>query len=57
LEIGNVPVNMKIAKFIPIYKSKEKTDMKNYRPISLLPSICKILEKAFHKRWYSFCEF
>ena len=30
--------------------------MGNYRPISLLPSISKIIEKLVHKRLYSFCE-
>ena len=30
--------------------------MGNYRPISLLPSILKIIEKLVHKRLYSFCE-
>ena len=30
--------------------------MGNYRPISLLPSISKIIEKLVHKRLYSFWE-
>ena len=56
METGQVPANMKIAKIMPIYKSKEKNNMGNYRPISLLPSVSKILEKAVHKRLYGFCE-
>ena len=55
LETGIVPTHMQIAKIIPIYKSKEKTDMGNYRPISLLPSTSKILEKVVHRRLYGFC--
>ena len=55
METGQVPANMKIAKIIPIYKSKEKNNMGNYRAISLLPSVSKILEKAVHKRLYGFC--
>ena len=47
---------MKIDKVIPIYKCKEKNEMGNYRPISLLPSISKIIEKLVQKRLYSFCE-
>ena len=47
---------MKIAKVIPIYKCKDKNEMSNYRPISLLPSTSKILEKLLHKRLYSFYE-
>ena len=42
LKTDDVPRSMKIAKVIPIHKSKDKTDMGNYRPISLLS---KILEK------------
>jgi len=45
---------MKTAKVIPIYKSKDKTNMSNYRPISLLPTISKILEKVVHNRLYNF---
>ena len=55
-ETGLIPKSMKIAKVIPIYKCKDKNEMSNYRPISLLPSTSKILEKLVHKRLYSFCE-
>ena len=33
LSSGQVPGGMKIAKVIPIHKSKSKTDMGNYRQI------------------------
>ena len=55
LQSGVVPPNLKIAKVIPIYKSKDKTELGNYRPISLLPSLSKILEKVVHRRLYKFC--
>ena len=45
---------MKLAKVIPIYKAKSKESLGNYRPISLLSNISNILEKAVHKRLYSF---
>ena len=51
---GKFPECMKIAKVIPIYKSKEKNIFNNYRPISLLPNFSKILEKVVHKRLYDF---
>ena len=50
LETGEVPELLKLAKIIPIYKSKNKTLLNNYRPISLLPSVSKVLEKIVHKR-------
>ena len=55
-ETGIVPISMKIAKIVPIYKAKDKTDMGNYRPIYLLPTVSKILEKAVHHRLYSYCK-
>ena len=45
---------MKTAKVIPIYKSKARDDFSNYRPISILPTVSKILEKIVHKRLYDF---
>ena len=56
LETGKVPSSFKLAKVIPIYKSKEKDSMNNYRPISLLPCMSKIIEKVVHRRLYNFCE-
>ena len=49
LAMGLVPDMAKLAKIIPIYKAKDKKDISNYRPISLLPIISKILEKVFIK--------
>ena len=54
LNEGIFPEQMKIAKVTPQYKAKDKTLPVNYRPISLLPVISKILEKIVHKRMYSF---
>ena len=44
---GVFPSKMKIAKVIPMYKSGTKTDVTNYRPISILPQFLYILEKLF----------
>ena len=54
IENGIVPDMMKLAKVIPIYKAKSKESFNNYRPISLLSNISKILEKVIHRRLYSF---
>ena len=45
---------LKIAKVIPIHKKDDKTQINNYRPISLLPAISKILEMIVYKRLLSF---
>ena len=54
LQNGAVPDSLKLAKVIPIYKSKNRVLLNNYRPISLLPAFSKILEKIVHKRLYQF---
>jgi hypothetical protein len=50
LSSGSVPDKMKITKVVPIFKSGNQTDIKNYRPISLLCSFSKILEKIVANR-------
>jgi hypothetical protein len=56
IQSGTFPDTLKLAKVIPIYKAKAKDTFSNYRPISLLPSISKILEKVVHKRLYYFLD-
>lgn len=53
---GKIPKEMKIAIVTPIYKAKRKTDPCNYRPVSLLTTFSKILEKIIYKRLYYFLE-
>ena len=43
------PEILKIAKMIPIFKKGDQQDCNNYRPISLLSNIGKIIEKVIHK--------
>ena len=54
LSEGIFPNSMKAAEIIPLYKNKDKSQLSNYRPISLLPVISKVLEKLVHKRLYTF---
>ena len=51
---GVFPTVMKQAEVIPLYKGKEMDIRMNYRPISLLITVSKILEKIVYKRLYSF---
>lgn len=53
---GAVPNLMKIAKVILIHKSGPTADPANFRPISLLPSLSKILEKAVASRLIKYLE-
>ena len=54
LETGVFPEQMKMADVVPLYKSKSEYECTNYRPISLLLTISKLLEKLMYKRTYYF---
>ena len=51
---GAFPSVLKTAKVVPVFKKDSKLDYSNYRPISLLSNIEKILEKLMYKRLYTF---
>ena len=53
---GKFPEEMKKADIIPLYKSKDEHECTNYRPISLLLTISKLLEKIVYRRTYNFLE-
>ena len=54
LRSGIFPNELKVARVIPLYKSGDKSDITNYRPISLLPVLSKIFEKLIHSRMTKF---
>ena len=45
---------MKIAKVSPIFKKGDKLILSNYRPISVLSSFSKILERIMYNRLYAY---
>ena len=51
---GVFPSVVKTIKLVPVFKKDSKLDYSNYRPISLLSHIEKILEKLMYKRLYAF---
>ena len=51
---GVFPSACKVAKLKPIFKKGKKTDTSDYRPISLLPSILKIIERVIHDQTNAF---
>ena len=56
LSNGYFPEAMKHAEIIPLFKSKEKFLLTNYRPISLLFTLSKYLEHVIHLRISDFFE-
>ena len=45
-EAMEFPDGLKVADVSPVYKKDDATDIKNYRPISVLPSVSKIFERV-----------
>ena len=51
-----LPPPTALAKLKPLYKKEAKTKPKNYRPISLLPLISKIIERIIHDQTQVFLD-
>ena len=51
---GIFPDNLKIARLIPIHKGGPKDDPSNFRPISILSVISKLLEKHITKHLFAY---
>ena len=54
LSTGIIPNKLKIAKVIPLLKKGDTFKIENYRPVSLLPSISKFLEKVVFNQLSAF---
>ena len=50
LNTGIFPDEMKLAKVTPIYKTGDKADCGNYRPISVISAVAKTLEKIIYNQ-------
>lgn len=48
LTSGRVPIEWKCSNVVPVPKNSEKSCAANYRPISLLTIVSKLLEKHMH---------
>ena len=49
------PSDWKLAIVIPVYNKGDRTDMSNYRPISLLSCIGKVFERCVFKHLRNCC--
>jgi hypothetical protein len=52
LSTGIFPERLKFLDVKPLYKKGDKTEFSNYRPISLLTSFSKTIEKIIYKGLY-----
>ena len=51
-----VPDSLKIAKVIPLFKTGSLNSFDNYRPISVLPTISKIMERVVYDQLTEYLE-
>ena len=56
IQTSTVPSAWKLAKITPVFKADDHESTENYRPISILPVLSQILEKAIYSQFYSFLE-
>ena len=54
LETSNFPLSWKRAKVTPLYKNGIRDEINNYSPISVLPTLSKLIEKFIQKHLSSF---
>jgi len=54
ISTSTIPSEWKTAKVTPVYKSGDKSDPNNYRPISVLPLISKVTERAIQSQLVAF---
>jgi len=54
LSLGIFPSGWKTAKVIPLYKANDRDDPGNYRPISILPILSKLCERAVFNQIYQY---
>ena len=45
---NSFPQNLKLADVVPVFKKCDPTCAKNYRPISVLPTVSKVFERLVH---------
>ena len=50
------PEVWKCSKVTALFKSGDRTNTTNYRPISILPTLSKILERAVHSQLYEYLD-
>ena len=54
LSKGKFPTSWKKANVTPVFKKGDRSDIQNYRPISLLSCIGKVMERCINKYFFNF---
>ena len=51
---GVFPTEWKSTKVIPLFKQGERSDLNNYRPISIIPVVAKVFERIVYNQFYEY---
>ena len=51
---GVVPDDLKSARVVPLFKKSDKTETGNYRPVSILNIVSKVLERVIYDQFEGF---
>ncbi|XP_071954198.1 uncharacterized protein [Antedon mediterranea] len=54
ISTGYIPSDWKSAKVVPIYKKKDRLYAGNYRPVSILSAVSKIIERIMYNQLMSY---
>ena len=54
--VGKFPTILKLGQILPFHERDDKSNCNNYRPISLISNLSKIIEKIVYSRLYLFFE-
>ena len=54
IETTVFPDDLKIGKVTPIFKSERKDDLNNYHPITVLPTVARIMERLIYEQIYDY---
>ena len=46
------PPELKNADVIPVFKNKDRNNVENYRPVSILPNLSNICERCLYYQMY-----
>ena len=50
------PDTLKLSDIVPVFKKPDPTDKTNFRPVSVLPLLSKVLEKIMYDQLYEYAE-
>ena len=54
--LGQIPSDWKTANVVPVHKKGGKSNIENYRPISLTSLVMKVMEKIIRNELYNACQ-